>query len=520
MTQVTTILSMLHEPSGAHSATRRFRGEPVLNWTLRRLGREATVLCWDDQAAAAAECGANLSVRGPRQWLEDIETVAAARRWADGWRGGLMGTCEFDRGFHGPWIDEIRRQNNADGVLLVDPSAGLVDSVLIDALLQHGRQHDDLDFCFSQAAPGLSGVMIAAPLLERLASAKSHPGTVLTYRPDLPRRDPIGERACVAIPVPLARTTRRFTLDSQRQIARMSAATAHLNGQLITTDALGLLAAVEAADVVEPLPREMVIELTTARTAQPIFSPRPIQRPPMDLETFGRLVSELAEMDDVRLVLAGIGDPLLHDQLPSMIKAASAAGIRAIALESDLIGVPADRVAALAEAAVDIVSVHLPAATAKTYHAVMGIDAFAQAMANIALLADKRKVRGVPLLVPTFVKCKANQAEMESWYDHWLRVLGCAVVSGPSDFGGLIEDVSAVDMSPPRRLPCISLSKRLAVLSDGAIVSCDQDVTGRQQLGRYVKEAWQKAQDMRRDHIQGLWTKYPKCAACKQWHRH
>ena len=37
MKNVTAILSMLHEGAGPNSATRLFRSEPVLRWTLKRL---------------------------------------------------------------------------------------------------------------------------------------------------------------------------------------------------------------------------------------------------------------------------------------------------------------------------------------------------------------------------------------------------------------------------------------------------------------------------------------------------
>jgi hypothetical protein len=526
------ILSMLHEPAGQCSATRQFRDEPVLNWTLRRLAasRElagATILCWDDQADAVKSAGvssADLSVRGPRRILPELEMISASRKWADGWRGGLMGTCEFDRGFFAPWASEIAAARDAEGVVLVDPAAGLVDPQLIDDLLAHSQTRPDIELFFSQAAPGLSGVLIRTALLQRLATAKGHPGTLLAYRPDFPGRDPISEAACATIAVPLARTSRRFTLDSRRQITRLSLATAHLNGELPAIDALGLLSALDRTPAVEDLPRDLVVELNTERATDPIFWPGKrlsIQRKPMDLATLQRFLQELSPWDDTRLVFAGVGDPLLHGELIEMIAAARSAGISAITLETDFVGVPESRVAALADSAVDIVSVILPAATVSTYRAVMNVDAMAEAMNNMRLFIQRRQARGhgVPLLAPTFVKCRQNQSEMEGWYDHWMRTLHCAVITGPSDFSGLIEDVSPADMAGPRRRPCASLWRRLMVLSDGRVVSCEEDVTARQVMGTNLIEAWKKAGDLRRDHTDGQWLKHPACAGCKLWHK-
>ena len=100
---------MLHESPTRHSAERRFRGKSVLEWTLRRLSAATSldtvaILCWDDQLAAVSIVADNqiagVICKGPRQLLPEMNAVTTARNWSDGWRGGLLGTCEFDLGFH------------------------------------------------------------------------------------------------------------------------------------------------------------------------------------------------------------------------------------------------------------------------------------------------------------------------------------------------------------------------------------------------------------------------------------
>ena len=109
MTDPTAVCSMIHEAAENNSATRLFRGEPVLAWTLRRLERSnrvgnMVVICWEDQLAdvepIAAGHGADLLVKGPRTSIASVEAVVAVRRWCDGWRGDLRGACDFDLGFH------------------------------------------------------------------------------------------------------------------------------------------------------------------------------------------------------------------------------------------------------------------------------------------------------------------------------------------------------------------------------------------------------------------------------------
>jgi radical SAM protein with 4Fe4S-binding SPASM domain len=195
-------------------------------------------------------------------------------------------------------------------------------------------------------------------------------------------------------------------------------------------------------------------------------------------------------------------------------------------VETDLLGVDAARVAALARAPIDVLSVHVPAVAAPTSEQVMGTAAYTTVLENVRLFVTERHAAGgrVPLLVPTFTKCQQNLGEMEAWYDQWLRAVGCAVVRGPSEHGGLVPMVGVADMAPPKRRPCARLASRVTVLSDGRIVSCDEDVLGRQTLGDIrsdlLADVWKNHfGGMRKAHALAQLHESPLCVACKEWHR-
>lgn len=531
--EVVVALSMLHEPAAKNSATRLFRGEPVLMWTLRRLGGSArrlpaVVLCWDDQSAATQAAGEDAQVlsQGSRTALPQFDAITAARQWADGWRGGPLSTCHFDLGFHGPAV--LAAAGGADAVVLVDPAAGLVDPALIDSLVAQAESHPHVEFCFAPAAPGLTGVLLKRPLLERLAAAGTHPGRMLHYQPDVVSREPLAGEACAPVPTSAARTTHRFDLSSDRQIARLSAATAGLNGELAAAGAEELARRVQAADPVDALPRDVVLELNTARLSRPIFWPgryQPIGRPDLRPELADALIDELATLDGARLTLAGVGDPLLSPDVFRVIARAAAAGV-AVHVETDLLGPDVEAVRRLAASEADVVSVHVPALTDATYEMMMGTSGYRRVLEHLQAFVAERAGRGraVPLVAAVFTKCRDNLAEMEGWYDQWLRAVGTAVVSGPSEYAGLVPDVAAADMEPPRRRPCARLSSRLTVLSDGRIVSCEQDILGRQVLGAVgddrLTDVWQRRfGGLRDEHRTGNWSSRPVCAGCKEWHR-
>jgi hypothetical protein len=534
--KIVAVLSMLHEPAGRpSSATRRFRGEAPLAWALYRLARSekisgATVLCWLDQVEAVnpivSELKARVSAPAARMSLPHLEAVAAARRWEDGWRGGLLQSCDFDRGFHGPWVQAIVSESEADAVLLVDPSAGLVDPDLVDGVIAHAEAYPEVDLCFTPAAPGLSGVLLRKGLVNQLAVAGSHPGTLLAYRPDLPMRDPISTPACAPVPTPVARTTHRFTLDSNRQIDRIANATVHLNGQLISTEAEQLVRFLDGAGDSWALPRELVMELTTRRDSRSIFLPGDVDRGQLDLDAAKIAFEEFAKTDDARIVFGGVGDPLLHAGFFEIVELAHRAGIGALAAETDLLAITPEAIDRLADSPLDIISVNLPAISGQTYQKVMGVNGLKQVMENLTRLVQRRQSnrRGVPVIVPTFVKTATNLAEMEVWNDHWIRTLGSAVIAGPADFAGQIADVSLVQMEPPRRRACSRISRRLMILSDGRMTACEQDFRGVHALGRIgeqsIENVWTGQMGaLRRDHTEGNWQKHPLCATCKDWHR-
>jgi hypothetical protein len=238
------------------------------------------------------------------------------------------------------------------------------------------------------------------------------------------------------------------------------------------------------------------------------------------------LLNELSIADDTRLTLAGYGDPLECELFFDFLEMARERGIRAVHVETDLLSEDVDRMNKLANAPVDVISFHAPAMSSATYTTVMGVDFFPRVLRNISALAQARHARGagVPLLVPTFIKCSHNLAEMESWYDQWTRAIGSAVITGPSDFAGQIADTSIADMAPPRRTACARLASKMTVLCDGTIVACEQDVLALRPIGRVGEESieriWvERMQGLRACHRRGEWDAHPLCGACKEWHR-
>ena len=243
---------------------------------LRQETRALTIMCWDDQLGAirpiSEEMGATVIGKG-RGAVAEMDAITAARRWADGWRGGLLSTCHFDLGFHAPWHHDLSVRMDADAAILVDPAAALIDPEMIDGMIDHAEANAETELCFMPAALGLGAVLLHTTLLNRLATAKTHAGRLMHYHPDQLSREPLASENCVPIPTSVARAPDRFTLDSDRQVQRITGAMESLNGQLISSNAEELVRRARSYSAPDPLPRDVVLELNTKRSTCPIYWP-------------------------------------------------------------------------------------------------------------------------------------------------------------------------------------------------------------------------------------------------------
>ena len=576
-TTFAAVISLLHEPAIENSATRHFQQSPVLFWTLNRIGKctslkAIAIFCWDDQFQnvqhAVRNAGENISVitKGTRHPIACMDVVTIARKWTDGWRGGLFQACDFDRGFYGKWVMEIVNHLSIDAAVLIDPAAVLIDQKMLADLLRHADKHADQPLVFTQAAPGLCGVVIRKSLLAQLADANLHAGKFLHYQPSLPSRDPISETSCMPVPTPVARCVHRLTVDSTQQIQLMERVVAQLEkpeGRFPHLPFSPTHSAVEddrppvsrtsladelfaeqlvtefqrAADslIANAPPREVIVEVTTQRMSKPVFLPAGsvnVDRANMSPATARQLFGELAKIENLRLTLGGVGDPLLHPQLIQIIQEANRAGLKSIHLRTDLLELSQETLEFLTtpqadgQSPVDILSIQIPAVSAQTYVKLMRFDGLSRVLDHVRKLVEHKWARqsAGPIIVPVFTKCNDNLAEMDTWYDKWLAAMGSAVIAGTGDFAGQIPNQSPVDMTPPIRRGCSRLNTRMNVLSDGSIVACEQDFLGVSPLGKVgeksINDIWEnQIATLRQQHAIADYSAHPLCGKCKDWHR-
>lgn len=146
-----------------------------------------------------------------------------------------------------------------------------------------------------------------------------------------------------------------------------------------------------------PLPRSLYLETTSrcnslCKTCILTFGGREPQKDLGWME-FRRVVDRFPALD--RVLLHGIGEPLLNGELPAMIAHLKARGA-AVVFNSNVITLGRRRADALIDAGLDELRVSLDATTPETYARVRGVDAFAKVVSNLEAFATLRCERRTP----------------------------------------------------------------------------------------------------------------------------
>ncbi len=511
-------------------------GWPVLRRTLERaLAVEGLssvhVPCRVEQAAAVRSLLHGLEIHVETHNADPpayYQLVRAGRLWGlDGWRGGASGLCCFDEDFHVPLLHALLQRIGADAILSIPAAAAVLDPALLSAMVRHYRDNIETSrITIVQAPPGLAALVIDRRIVAELAPTGMPPGALLVYQPGNPLPDPTGKEGCFRPAAAVVEARGRLLCDTRRGFERVrrlieaggeSWDAPRICRWLIEDDGR------HGCDV----PEEIEIELTTDHPlkAPSLVRPRGAEvgsRGPMAIETVREIVDWFRGHDDVRIVLAGFGDPCLHPHFGEICRILRGSAAAIAVRTSGLVDDP-DIDAALFETPVDLLEVALDAASAETYRAVNGVDAFDRVIAKLESWIARRQVehRVLPMIVPSMVKADETLDDMEAFVDDWQRRLGAVLVSGYSRHAGQRPCREVTSMAPPKRGPCRRVFSRAMILADGRMTTCDQDFAGRQVVGRIGEctpaDLWQgrTLADIRANRIDRL----PLCPNCDEWHR-
>jgi len=511
-----------------------FAGQPLLRQTMQRVCQsqksgKKIVFCLPDQQGKIKSILTDLPVEVlgiqfdlPGWW----PGIQSARKWAmDCWRGGLLGTCAFDEDLIPHVLAELVRRLDAPAVMTVPAHAAWIDPKILDRQIdQYLENQETMKINFSQAPPGLSGLILERNLIENLPRTTKIAGSIIGYHPDNPQMDLISKPCNLPIDSSIIQTGLRFTCDTQRSLTLCRLLATKLNPQSASIMEVAEL----ARTIFTPYPKEIEIEFITGWPWEKGYRPTPqISRGPIDPEKIISRVAELTkECDDLVIHIGGFGEPTRHPQFEELIHGFKQSGAWGIGLQTTGLFDPA-MTETLAELPIDILYLLIDVPHRELYQKIMGVDCFEKVTENINRLIHTIQTQNhpIPLLVPAMIKTCDTMELMDEFFDGWIKKVGWAVIEGFSDYAGQLADLSVTSMAGPKRKPCRQITGRLTILADGTAVICNQDFNRTLPAGsihqQSLLEIWQGAiaSNLRSAHATGNFSPNTLCQNCRQWHR-
>jgi len=170
------------------------------------------------------------------------------------------------------------------------------------------------------------------------------------------------------------------------------------------------------------LPRQVYVESTNRCNSRCLTCVRTYKlkdREPerdLTLREFEFIVGQFPTLE--RVVLHGLGEPLLNLRLPDMIRHVKAQHPTAqVLFNSNALLLDELWRGALIAAGLDEYRVSCDAATADTYARIRGVDGFARVTANVGAFARAAADAGRPRLSLWFTALKENFRELPAWVD-------------------------------------------------------------------------------------------------------
>lgn len=170
--------------------------------------------------------------------------------------------------------------------------------------------------------------------------------------------------------------------------------------------------------IVDALPRSLYLETTNrcdskcqtcARTFNTVEPPKDLT-----LAELKKIVDQFPVLD--RVVLHGIGEPLLNRELFAMIAYLKARGTTVL-FNSDAITLTLPRARQLIESGLDEFRVSMDAATPETYLRIRGVDRFDRVVGNVQTLVGLQRAleRSTPRVSLWFTAMRANLDELPAF---------------------------------------------------------------------------------------------------------
>jgi spiro-SPASM protein len=238
----------------------------------------------------------------------------------------------------------------------------------------------------------------------------------------------------------------------------------------------------------------------------------------MPLESFARLVKKIADFaGDAVVDISLWGEPSLHPRIYDIILAALDVPGIDLVIETSGLGWQQGifpRIKAAREKQPRWI-VSLDAANETAYRKLRG-EGFAAASKTaeelLGVFPNRTWVQAV--------RMKENEEDLETFFRTWRTRTENVIIQKYDAFSGTLPDRTVADLSPLKRFTCWHLKRDMAILLDGTVPLCKEDLRASVKLGNALEDdlsaVWETARGIHRSHLSG---QYPGiCAACDEYY--
>jgi spiro-SPASM protein len=413
-----------------------------------------------------------------------------------------------------------------EDLFLLQADSPLADGVIAARMHETHRRYF-AEYTFADGWPvGITGEILRVDVLARLAALAAEAVTAVdrqsvfsVIQKDINAFDIETELA----PKDLRMLRASLTADQERN--------AMVVEELIRRGAAGsgeqIIAALEAdPGMLRTLPAFFAIQVTDGCPQSCAYCPWPVvagdprgKRAAMPVDRFSALLDRIGDFARDAVVSVSLwGEPGLHPDIEPLVgEAARRDGIRLL-IETSGIGWPPgsfQRLAGLPAGRQPTWIVSLDAATEPVYRALRG-EGFAEATAAAVELLGRFPRR----THVQAVRMQDNEEDLEAFWKSWRQRTEGVIVQKYDHCCGLLPQRRVADLTPVTRMPCFHLRRDFAVLLDGTVPLCREDLRRSAVLGNAFDEdlaaIWRRGEEPWRRHLAGDLPEL--CTACDEYY--
>ena len=292
------------------------------------------------------------------------------------------------------------------------------------------------------------------------------------------------------------------------------------------TDAKGVLNTVrEKPEILRTLPAFFNIQIIDGCPQSCFYCPFPSfggnvlkNRTTMSIEDFTLICKKIHQfVDDAVISVSLWGEPALHSEIDQIAALVGQYSRFSLVIETSGVGWKRESIDAIKKQGPEKISwiVSLDADDPRLYQQLRG-DGMEEAVQTTEQLTELFPGR----VYPQAMRMNINEDNLETFYRKWKERTDTIIIQKYDSFAGELPERKVTDLSPLNRFPCWHLKRDMAVLLDGTVPLCREDIKREYVLGNIfnddIEQLWEQGERYYHRHIEENYNKL--CEQCDEYY--